>query len=102
MCRRELGRVQKWIDPGSNEKMPFGKHLGMFSSMVWTGLHMAQKLIDPGSDQKMSFEEHLGVFSFMVWTGLQMVQKLLRTISYAAGQVRPGLAPRFGRHLIST
>ena len=35
MCQRELGRVQKWIDPGSNEKMPFGKHLGVFSSMVW-------------------------------------------------------------------
>ena len=67
MCQRELGRVQKWIDPGSNEKMPFGQHLGMFSSMFWTGLQMAQKWIDPGSDQKMSFGEHLGVFSSMVW-----------------------------------
>ena len=67
MCRRELGSVQKWIDPGSNEKMPFGKLLGMFSSMFWTGLQMAQKWIDPGSDQKMSFGEHLGVFSSMVW-----------------------------------
>ena len=62
---------RKWIDPGSNEKMPFGKQLGMFSSMFWTGLQMAQKWIDPGSDQKMSFGEHLGVFSSMVWTGFK-------------------------------
>ena len=47
--------------------MPFGQHLGMFSSMFWTVLEMAQKWIDPGSDQKMSFGEHLGVFSSMVW-----------------------------------
>ena len=58
--------VQKWIDQGSDEKMSFGEHLGVFSLMVWTGLQMAQKWIDPGSDQKMSFGEHLGVFSSMV------------------------------------
>ena len=65
--------------------MPFGKHLGMFSSMFWTGLQMAQKWIDPGSDQKMSFGEHLGVFSSMVLTGLQIVQKFIDPGSGKAG-----------------
>ena len=60
--------VQKLIDTGFDKKMSFGKHLGVFSSMVWTGLQMSQKWTDPGSGTKMSFVEHLRVFSLMVWT----------------------------------
>ena len=26
--------AQKWLDPGSDQKMSFGEHLGVFSSMV--------------------------------------------------------------------